>query len=244
MRAVSADNQLRVWQSCTLLPPRLGHGDLLRRESSLLLGLVKGPALAVALELSPITEDPLFQLSLVDHIRLSFGSVATSYRAHARAAERLAARARRSRIVLAVLLGMATGSSLLALTGVRPFQIAAAALMATSLVGLTVVHSLEYEARAFAHRACAAQLWLLCEKYRALLAEVHDGLIDLPETTSRRDNLMREVQNVYEHALPADREAYQIAREALGAGTGTPSDQDIDQFLPASLRQTAGASPT
>jgi hypothetical protein len=54
---------------------------------------------------------------------------------------------------------------------------------------------------------------------------------------------MREVQNVYEHALPADREAFQIAREALGS-TGAPSDQDIDQFLPASLRQTAGASPT
>ena len=55
---------------------------------------------------------------------------------------------------------------------------------------------------------------------------------------------MREVQNVYEHALPADREAYQIAREALGAATGAPSDQDIDRLLPASLRQTAGVSPT
>ena len=42
----------------------------------------------------------------------------------------------------------------------------------------------------------------ICEKYRALLADVHDGLIDLPETTARRDSLMREVQNVYEHALP------------------------------------------
>lgn len=186
----------------------------------------------------------MFQLSLVDHIRLSFGSVATSYRAHARAAERLAARARQSRVVLVILLGLATGSSLVALTGARPFQIAAAALSAIALVSLAMVHSLEFEARAFAHRACAAQLWLLCEKYRALLAEVHDGLVDLPETTARRDNLMREVQNVYEHALPADREAYQIAREALGAGTGTPSDQDIDRLLPASLRQTARVSPT
>jgi hypothetical protein len=186
----------------------------------------------------------LFQLSLVDHIRLSFGSVATSYRAHARAAERLAARARQSRIVLSILLGLATGASLLALTGVRPLQIAAAALTTAALVGLATVHALEFEGRAFAHRACAAQLWLLCEKYRALLAEVHDGLIDLPSTTARRDSLMREVQNVYEHALPADREAYQIARDALGAGTGTPSDQDIDRLLPASLRQAAGATPT
>ena len=79
-------------------------------------------------------------------------------------------------------------------------------LSATALVGLAAaVQALDFEARAFAHRACAAQLWLLCEKYRALLAEVHDGLIDLAQTTARRDALMREVQNVYEHALPADR---------------------------------------
>jgi hypothetical protein len=186
----------------------------------------------------------VFQLSLVDHIRLSFGSVATSYRGHAHAAERAAARGRIARVILVSLLGLATAAALLALTGARSFQIAAAGLSAAALVGLATVHSLDFEARAFAHRACAGQLWLLCEKYRALLAEVHDGLVDLPETTRRRDDLMREVQNVYEHALPADREAYRIAREALGAGAGTPSDPDIDRLLPASLRQTADVSTT
>jgi hypothetical protein len=186
----------------------------------------------------------VFQLSLVDHIRLSFGSVATSYRAHARAAERLASRAWKARATLVVVLGLATGASLLALTGIRQAQIAAAALSTAALVAIAIVHSLEFEARAFAHRSCAAQLWLLCEKYRALLADVHDGLIDIGQTTARRDALMREVQNVYEHALPADRDSYQIAREALGAGTGTPSDPDIDRLLPASLRHPAGVSPT
>jgi len=185
----------------------------------------------------------VFQLSLVDHIRLSFGSVATSYRAHARAAERLSARARQTRIVLVVLLGLSTAACLGALTGMRQLQIAAAILSAMALIGLSAAQAMDFAERAFAHRACAAQLWLLCEKYRALLAEVHDGLVELPQITARRDQLMREVQNVYDHALPADREAFQIAREALGS-TGAPSDQDIDQFLPASLRQTAGASPT
>ena len=186
----------------------------------------------------------MFQLSLVDHIRLSFGSVATSYRAHARVAERLSSRAWKSRAVLVTLLSLATGASLVALSGVRQAQIAAAVLSAMALVGLAMVHSLDFESRAFAHRACAAQLWLLCEKYRALLAEVHDGLIDLAQTTARRDALMREVQNVYEHALPADRDAYEIAREALGTGTGTPADAEIDRLLPASLRHPAGVSPT
>jgi hypothetical protein len=179
----------------------------------------------------------MFQLSLVDHIRLSFGSAARSYRAHARAAERLAARAGQSRVIVVVLLGLATGAGLVALTGGRPFQIAAAALAATTLVGFAITLALDFEPRAYAHRACAAQLWLICEKYRALLAEVHDGLIDLPEVTKRRDDLMREVQAVYEHALPSDRAAYQIAREALGANESAPSDPEIDRLLPASLRQ-------
>jgi hypothetical protein len=186
----------------------------------------------------------VFQLSLVDHIRLSFGSVAASYRAHARAAERLSSRAWRSRAVLVVLLGLATGASFVALGGVRQAQFAAAALSTTALVGLSIAFALDFEARAFAHRACAARLWLLAEKYRALLADAHDGLIDLEQTTARRDALMREVQNVYEHALPADRDAYQIAREALGAGTGSPPDAEIDRLLPASLRQAPGVSPT
>jgi hypothetical protein len=181
----------------------------------------------------------MFQLSLVDHIRLSFGSVATSYRAHSRTAERLTARARQSRLFVVVLLAFATGASLIALTGSRPFRIATVSLAVSALVGYTIVLSMDFEPRAYAHRACAAQLWLLCEKYRALLAEVHDGLIDLPAVTKRRDDLMREVQIVYEHALPADREAYRIAREALGAGESVPSDQDIDKLLPASMRHEA-----
>lgn len=184
----------------------------------------------------------MFQLSLVDHIRLSFGSVTTSYRAHARAAERLSARAWQAKVLVMVLLAVATGTALLALTGIRQVQIAAAAVAAITLFTFAVTVSLGLEPRAYAHRSCAAQLWLLCEKYRALLAEVHDGLIDLPAVTKRRDDLMHEVQVVYEHALPADRDAYQIAREALGGGDSAPSDQEIDRFLPASLRQPARAS--
>jgi len=186
----------------------------------------------------------MFQLSLVDHIRLSFGSVATSYRAHSRVAERLARRAWQSKVVVVTLLGLATGACLLTLTGVRMVPIVAAALSGAALLGFAISLALDFEPRAYAHRACAAQLWLLCEKYRALLAEVHDGLIDLPAITKRRDDLMREVQVVYEHALPADREAYQIAREALGAGESAPSDQEIDRLLPASLRQPARVPTT
>jgi hypothetical protein len=188
------------------------------------------------------SEVDMFQLSLVDHIRLSFGAAATSYRAHARAAARLSARAWQARVSVTILLGLATAASLLALTGIRHFQIAAAVLAGLALLGHAIGISLDFEPRAYAHRTCASRLWQICEKYRSLLAEVHDGLVDVPAITARRDALMREVQIVYEHALPADRDAYQIARDALGAGESAPSDQEIDRLLPASLRQPARAS--
>ena len=80
----------------------------------------------------------MFQLSLVDHIRLSFGAVATSYRAHARAAERLSARAWQSRMVVMVLLGIALGGTLVALTGLRYSPLVAVALAGVALLGFTI----------------------------------------------------------------------------------------------------------
>jgi len=181
----------------------------------------------------------MFQLSLVDHIRLSFGGVATSYRAHSRAAERLAARAAQTKVIIVLFLGLAAVAGMLALLGIRWFQIAAASLSTLSVVAYAIHVSLAYESRSYGHRACAAQLWLICEKYWALLAEVHDGLIEVPAIAARRDQLIRDVHVVYEHALPADRDAYQIAREALGAAESPASDKEIDRLLPASLRQPA-----
>lgn len=182
----------------------------------------------------------MFQLSLVDHIRLSFGSAASGYRSHAAIAERLAARGSVARVATATILGLSVVACLVALGGSRSWHYAAIALALLGLIVYTIVGSLDYDARAFAHRACSAQLWIVCEKYRALLAEVHDNLVEMPEVTRRRDALAREVQMIYEHARPADRDAYHVAREALGTGDSGASDQDIDRFLPASLR-SAGA---
>jgi SMODS and SLOG-associating 2TM effector domain family 4 len=183
----------------------------------------------------------MFQLSLVDHIRLSFGHVVYSYRAHARVAERLALRAWRLRVTTVGLTGLATVAAVIALNGDRRFQIAAVALAGAAFAIHSLGSALDFEPRAYAHRTCAARLWLLCEKYRSLLAEVHDGLIQLPAVTERRDALFREVQSVYEYALPADRDSYQIARDAIAeSDAGGMSDQAVDRFLPPSLRQASG----
>jgi hypothetical protein len=184
----------------------------------------------------------MFQLSLVDHIRLSFGHVVYSYRAHAGVAERLTLRAAQMRAAILTLTGLATAAAVVAIGGDTRVQIAAAVCAGIAFALYALAAALDLEPRAYAHRACAARLWLLCEKYRALLAEVHDGLIDVPAVTDRRDALMREVQAVYEYALPADRDSYQIAHDALAdTGGKNLSDQAIDRFLPPSLRQAHDA---
>jgi hypothetical protein len=179
----------------------------------------------------------MFQLSVVDHIRLSFGHVVFGYRAHSRAAGRLALRAWQLRVTLMILTGASTASAVIALYGDRRFQIAAAVIAGVAFALYATSAALDLDARAYAHRACAARLWAVCERYRALLAEAHDGLLDIAAVTEKRDALQRDVQAVYEHGLPVDRDAYQIAGQAVSDSGAWLSDQALDQFLPRSLRQ-------
>jgi hypothetical protein len=180
----------------------------------------------------------MFRLSVVDHVRLSFGHVVQSYTAHARVAERLAARAWQLKIVILTLLGIAAAASVLALVGAsRTLQGVAAGAAGLAFAAYAVYVALDLEPRVQAHRAWASRLWLVCERYRALLAEIRDGLIENDALMRRRDALTQQVQAVYEHAPPADREAYASAAAEVASKEGTLTDAEIDKFLPASLRK-------
>jgi len=90
----------------------------------------------------------MFQLSLVDHIRLSFGHVVYTYRAHARVAERLALRAAQMRAAILTLTGLATAAALLALGGDRRIQIAAAVSAGLAFALYALGAALDLEPRA------------------------------------------------------------------------------------------------
>ena len=181
----------------------------------------------------------MFQLSIVDHIRLTFASVVSAYEGHAEAAARLARWGWYARIVLMTLLGLACVTELIALKGGRPYVIAATATSALAFVACAVWVAMDPEPRIYAHRSSAAKLWLLCEQYRSLLAEVHDQTLDAQAIAQRRDALAREVRSVFEYAPPADRQTYDIARAAFGgARTRSYSEDEIDALLPPSLRRT------
>jgi hypothetical protein len=70
------------------------------------------------------------------------------------------------------------------------------------------------------------------------LADLQDGTTSLEVARERRDALMQRVADVYKSAPPLDRQAYEAARASLPAQhEGTLSDEEVDRFLPQSLKK-------
>ena len=156
----------------------------------------------------------MFQLTLIDHIRLSFAGVLSAYEGHADAAARLVRWAWYGKMTMLAILGLAAASTLVAQQLGGPFRVVASAAAAMAFAIWAIYVALDPEPRAYAHRASAARLWLLCEKYRALLTEVHDQLVDVARITARRDALLQETSAALERAAPADQQTYDIARKS------------------------------
>jgi len=98
---------------------------------------------------------------------------------------------------------------------------------------------MELDVSAQTHLVCAGRLWLIRERYRALMTDLVDGAIDLDGARQGRDLLMNDLHTIYERASIVDQEAYQSASKAVaGFDDVTLSDEEIDHFLPKSLQKT------
>ena len=90
--------------------------------------------------------------------------------------------------------------------------------------------------RVYAHRVCAHNLWLVCERHRALLAEIHDGLLDRAAILQRRDELAAETHNAYGQTFPLDQPAFESLRQSIEAvGQGHGDDAHLDAPSPLEL---------
>jgi len=181
----------------------------------------------------------MFELTLLDHLRLTFGHVVYRHKIHSQLAHSRARTGRWLRALEAVLIASAGGFALAGVFGnSRVYTVVSAVLALFSLVALLVHLAIDVDASALVHGACAARLWPLREKYRALLSDLADGAIDIETARQRRDALIDELTKIYEHAPPADLPEYQTAAKAAAAATeGALTDEEIDRFLPGSLRK-------
>src|SRR4029077_16043930 len=163
----------------------------------------------------------MFRLSGVDHVRLNFDRTSQNYTVHAKAAERLAALTVRARMGVLVLLGIATAAAMASLVDPRrPFLVTTAVAAGLAFGAHASYLAARLEERVNAHRACAHRLWLRAYKYRSLLGEIQDGLLDRASVLRRRDELSAEVHAAYDQGFSLDQNAYEGAREQpeLAAG--------------------------
>ena len=182
----------------------------------------------------------MFQLSLVDHLRLTFGHVVFRQRAHAQLALSQARWSRRLRVIEALLiLGVCFAAGATAMTNIYGYAVATALLAIAAMILVLLNLMLELDASVHTHTVCAGRLWLMRERYRALMTDLVDGAIDLEGARRGRDALMEELHTIYERASLVDQEAYQSASKAVaGFDDVSFSDEEIDHFLPKSLQKT------
>lgn len=180
----------------------------------------------------------MFQITVVDHVRLSFASILAAYEGHADAAAKLARWSSYAKRILIALAGITATVAAIAVQGGSRWQVATAVLAAVLFGSCAIYVALDHQPRMYGHRRSTAKLWVICEQYRALLAEMHDDLVDLPSLRDRRNALLSEAAAVLEHSAPDDRYTYEIARSALSGpkGAGYP-DWLIDRYLPEALRK-------
>lgn len=181
----------------------------------------------------------MFGLTLVDHLRMTFGHVIYTHRVHTQLAARYAKWHRWSLGAEALLVLTAALSSI-ALVSTMNGALAIVPAVAASAAAcvLAVRLMLDLEGRAGAHRACGARLWHIREQFRAVLADLKDGHLTLDAARAERDVLMARLQAVYDNAPPADRTLYEAARSASpDMHEDAILDQEVDRFLPESLQK-------
>ncbi len=178
-------------------------------------------------------------LTLVDHLRLTFGHVIYTHRAHTQLAARCA---RWNRLLQGIegvgLLATVVWSVAILTTGEPAYGIATAVAAGAAVLALAARLMLDLDATGNAHRECGARLWHIREQYRALLADLHDGHLTLDGARERRDALMMTLHDIYEKAPRADQAAYEAARRAIPADhEAMLSDEEVDRFLPQTLHK-------
>jgi hypothetical protein len=186
----------------------------------------------------------MFELSLFDHLRLTFGHIVYRQKAHSHVAHSRVVSSRILRSVEALLMLGVVFTSLAAAYGRGLVYVIASAVLGGAALLVLLLHlTFDLEASARAHWSAAARLWQIREQYRAVLSDLHDGAIDAPEARQRRDALTSTMRDFLEHAPSVAPQPYQPNEQSIAADEPALSDAQIDMFLPKSL-QKAGRQAT
>ena len=178
---------------------------------------------------------------LESQIREIYGRVVYTHKTHEKCADVLKERNDCLKMAEIILSALTTTSILVLIFGEgKTFQFVAA-LFSTSLLCLTL-YSKDYNLLALAekHKQAALDILEIREKFLSLLVDIRIGNIDIVTLQEARDKLNEQLVNTYRGAPKTINRAYKIASKALQENEEfTFTNEEIDKFLPESLRRTS-----
>ena len=176
---------------------------------------------------------------LESQIREIYGRVVYTHKTHEKCADVLKSRSDRLKFAEIILSAATTTSILVVVFGEGKTFNFLAAFFSTILLGLTL-YTKDFNLLAIAekHKQAALNILEVREKLLSLLVDIRIGNKEISLLQHVRDELNVRLINSYRGAPKTINKAYEIASKALQEKEEfTFTDNEIDKFLPESLRR-------
>ena len=183
-----------------------------------------------------------YDTSLEDQVRECFGRVVYTHKTHERMADRCATTLRRFKFSQILLAGLtSTGAIGVLATNERWLEVATVVVSFFALFVSAYLKNFDPGAVSQKHRDAAAKLWNVRECYFSLLTDLPH--LSREVATERRDELQAMLAALYVGSPRTDGKAYLEAQDRLkNMEDMTFTDDEIDCFLPISLKRSGGRS--
>ena len=186
------------------------------------------------------TMQPSYDLALEDQLRECYGRVVYTHKTHERMADQCAGWFNFFKTSQIVLTAITSAGAVGAIIWSKGFlEIGTACVSFLTLFVATYLKSFDPGTTAQRHRDAAARLWNVRECYLSLLTDL--PALSREAAVERRDELQAMLAALYTGAPQTNGKAYREAQNRLkNMEDMTFSDDEIDCFLPLSLKRSGG----
>ncbi len=174
-----------------------------------------------------------------DQIRECYGRVVWTHKTHEKCADILNSRNNTIKLWQIILSAVTTSGVFITVLGdSKEIGILAAIVSLLTLALSTYVKKYDLGSMAQKHAESAISIWDVREKYFSLLTDIRAGVIDEDDIRKIRDKLQNDLHRIYKGSPRTINKAYDDASKALKSMEEmTFSDEEIDKFLPGSMRK-------
>lgn len=176
---------------------------------------------------------------LESQIRECYGRVVWTHKTQEKCCDILNRRNDLIKVTQIILSAVTTSGIFISILGQNNFVAIISAIFSTLLLVLNaLVKNYDLGETAQKHAACATHLWDVREKYLSLLVDIKADILDMEQIKQRRDELQKELFDIYKGSPRSIGKAYSEATKALKQNEElTFSDKEIDLLLPKELRK-------